>query len=47
MQARVKALVESGQLEFINGGWTMVCSVSLPHSFIISQSSSIRFCYCL
>ena len=37
MQARVKSLVERGQLEFINGGWCMNDEASTHYNAIIDQ----------
>ena len=37
MQARVKALVERGQLEFINGGWCMNDEATTHYNAIIDQ----------
>ena len=37
MQARVKALVEKGQLEFVNGGWSMNDEGTAHYNSIIDQ----------
>lgn len=40
MQARVKALVKSGQLEFINGGWCMHDEASTHYIAMVDQTTT-------